>query len=148
MGFWSAIKYAVNSSLGTDEFQPIDQIVKGQRGLVASDNVYAILYSGNMTIGQNAQHDLFVAQWSGSLSIGLAGTNQGVLRIFKNGNEIAPNEQTNTEKGLYVFGSINIEKGDRITLVGAATNATASITQIAILADMTDLSAFDILLEV
>lgn len=36
-------KYAINSTLGTEDFQPLDQIIKGQRTLVASDATYGVI---------------------------------------------------------------------------------------------------------
>lgn len=35
-------KYAVNSTLGTDEFQPLDQMIVGQKMFVASDTPIAV----------------------------------------------------------------------------------------------------------
>lgn len=53
MGFWSGIKHAINSTLGTSEFQPLDKIIDGQRTLAASDSVLNVVFSGNETIGEN-----------------------------------------------------------------------------------------------
>lgn len=36
-------KYAINSTLGTEDFQSLDQIIKGQRTLVASDATYGVI---------------------------------------------------------------------------------------------------------
>ena len=43
MGLWVGIKRALNSTVGTKEFKPLDQIIKGQRTLGASDNVIAVI---------------------------------------------------------------------------------------------------------
>ena len=40
MGLWTGIKYAINSTLGTKEFEPLDKLITNQYRLVASDNVY------------------------------------------------------------------------------------------------------------
>lgn len=40
-------KYALNSTLGTDEFAPLDQIVKGQKTIIASERPLAMLLVGN-----------------------------------------------------------------------------------------------------
>ena len=44
MGFWSGIKYALNSTLGTKDFKPLNEIIRDEilngSGLVSSDNLY------------------------------------------------------------------------------------------------------------
>lgn len=44
MGFWSEIKYALNSTLGTKDFKPLNEIIRDEilngNGLVSSDNLY------------------------------------------------------------------------------------------------------------
>ena len=47
MGLWSAIKHAMNSTLGTSEFEPLDKIIKGQRIYVATDSFTLLKLSGN-----------------------------------------------------------------------------------------------------
>lgn len=55
MGTWSGIKRALNSTLGTSGFKPLDKIITdliiGQKRLVASDNVLAVIVSGSSGIG-------------------------------------------------------------------------------------------------
>ena len=44
MGIWAEIKYALNSTLGTDKFKPLNEIIRDEilngSGLVSSDNLY------------------------------------------------------------------------------------------------------------
>ena len=44
MGLWTGIKYALNSTLGTDKFKPLNEIIRDEilngSGLVSSDNLY------------------------------------------------------------------------------------------------------------
>ena len=47
MGIWSGIKHALNSTLGTPYFETLDDIVRGQKFLDASDDVYVELLSAN-----------------------------------------------------------------------------------------------------
>ena len=46
MGIWTGIKKALNSTLGTSEFQPLDKMIKSQRTYTASDSVLVPLISG------------------------------------------------------------------------------------------------------
>lgn len=46
MSFWSGIKHALNSTLGTEQFQPLDEIVTKQWTIIASDDVYEDIGAG------------------------------------------------------------------------------------------------------
>ena len=50
MGFWSGIKHALNSTLGTASFKPLNEIIEGQRNLAASDSVIAVVNSNPSSI--------------------------------------------------------------------------------------------------
>lgn len=43
MGFWAGIKHALNSTLGTAKFKPLDRILKESMYLVASDTPLYVL---------------------------------------------------------------------------------------------------------
>lgn len=43
MSIWAGIKYALNSTVGTKNFKPLDKLLKDVDGLVASDNLYQIV---------------------------------------------------------------------------------------------------------
>ena len=50
MGFWAGIKHALNSTLGTDDFKPLNQMIQdvnnnviSQKRLAPSDNIIAVL---------------------------------------------------------------------------------------------------------
>ena len=43
MSLWSQIKYAMNSTLGTSEFKPLDKIIEGQRTWGAGEPTIKIL---------------------------------------------------------------------------------------------------------
>lgn len=44
---WVQIKRALNRSLGTKEFKPLDELIKGQKTLIASDNLYSYIGDPN-----------------------------------------------------------------------------------------------------
>lgn len=50
MGFWSGIKHALNSTLGTADFQPLDKIIKSQKNLVADDAPYYTIFVGSEAV--------------------------------------------------------------------------------------------------
>ena len=94
MSFWKEIKYALNSSLGTPSFKPLDIIVKeseknGKRLIAPSnpqDNIYYYCWNGNRV--SNEEEKFFEKQFkmkaSGGCKICAAG--YGTFNIYKNGN--------------------------------------------------------------
>lgn len=44
MSVWAEIKHAVNSSLGTSDFKPLNEIILQTKDLAASDTVYKVIY--------------------------------------------------------------------------------------------------------
>lgn len=43
MGFWAGVKHALNSTLGTENFQSLDKMIVNQTRMVESNNLYANL---------------------------------------------------------------------------------------------------------
>lgn len=39
---WAKIKKAINSTLGTDEFKPLDKLIQGEKRLIANDTILGI----------------------------------------------------------------------------------------------------------
>ena len=44
MGLWTGIKHAINSSLGTNDFKPLDKIIRDSYYVYASDDLLKTLY--------------------------------------------------------------------------------------------------------
>lgn len=62
MGFWSGIKYALNSTLGTKDFKPLNEIIRDEilngSGLVSSDNLYyPSIIEENIDIGRQTSYN-------------------------------------------------------------------------------------------
>lgn len=70
MGIWTGIKHAINSTLGTADFKPLDKIIEGQRTLAASDSVIQVVMSSIKKItSDNTVLGSFVPQTEGSVRI-------------------------------------------------------------------------------
>jgi hypothetical protein len=94
MSFWKEIKYALNSSLGTPSFKPLDIIVKesGKNGkkLIApsdpQDNIYYYCWFEDRV--SNGEEKFFEKQFkmkaSGGCKIWASG--KGTFKVYKNGN--------------------------------------------------------------
>ena len=62
MGLWAGIKYALNSTLGTDKFKPLNEIIRDEilngSGLVSSDNLYyPSIIKENIDIESNTSYN-------------------------------------------------------------------------------------------
>ena len=93
MGFWADIKYALNSTLGTSEFQSLDKIIKGQKTFVANDNILAVLSNGETVWGYSSPIATFTSNTNGSVrlmaNIKTSNTNPGAIGVLDGGVEIA-----------------------------------------------------------
>ena len=152
MSLWAGIKYALNSTLGTNDFEPLDKMILGQKQLLASDNVYQIVKSnaGSVTNPATLNIDLFKLKINGSFKIrayGSASYNPGTIRILKNGVDITSiSVEVQTEDRNYDSSVINAERNDTISVIlSAGTNGRLYVYTISILADIIDGSAIELL---
>ena len=82
MGFWADIKYALNSTLGTSDFKPLNTLIidaiKGQRTLAPSDNIFR--HIANDVYVFNGVVDVpttFSPKTSGAIRLIVSGRNDG-----------------------------------------------------------------------
>ena len=119
MGIWIGIKRALNSTLGTTKFKPLDKILKDSMYLVASDTVLYNIGRANGLRGQektffektiNVNGTIrFVATDSSSLS-----SSYDYVRIYKN-NTLVKTIPYTTSNGLPIT-DITVEKGSVLKL--------------------------------
>lgn len=163
MEFWSGIKYALNSTLGTSDFQSIDKMILGTKGLVESDNLYlntGINESFTATLQSNEVKTLKTSStikinWNGSIRLDfVANSNQGsnrtYVKIYKNDSDIYSQNIGGTFNGST---SITVRKGDVIKIgfllqlgnVAEALNFNVSVSDVKIYADLIDTSGVSII---
>lgn len=129
----SITKYAINSTLGTGEFQPLDKIIKGQRYFAASDTTIAILGSaGTVTYLPKS----FIPKTNGVVKL-TADFEYGTLGgdgldIFEDGNLYATTKK-DTE--------ISVKKNSVYTF---KTKSGTSVSDLKICAQIIDGSLFEI----
>lgn len=118
MGIWTGIKHALNSTLGTNSFQPLDQIIKGQRTLSASDNIIAPIVTSSVGGSSTYVFGTFIPNTVGSVKlvgIGKAySTSGGSFIVKKNGeetNRFTLPYNTSTAYGDDFSYVLNIEQG-------------------------------------
>ena len=94
MGFWAGIKHALNSTLGTEDFIPLDKLIKGQRTLAASDATIAVLVNSTTAITNQEVKYSFVPKTKGAVRIiangyNSSGSSNAYIKIYKNGTQTA-----------------------------------------------------------
>lgn len=150
MGFWVGIKRAINSTLGTSEFQSLDKIIKGQKSLIKSDNLYysfpQVTYQ-NVTSGNNEViKELIKFKCSGSCRIvaeDMTGVSMLWSRVYINGTQVA------TGGSNTLSAEVNFKANDVLSIgLGESVNSqkyTVNINDLRIYADIIDNSALEIL---
>lgn len=153
MGFWTGIKRAVNSTLGTEEFEPLDKIILGTKGLKASENFYSKILSkelhgtaDNPVVIEN----LLEMKWQGSFRLKIYAkgySNTGYVRIKRNGNTVYTFSLDAVTDFKEYYTDISFSNGDIIGLVVTGVNSSygdgeAYLKYVDIYADVTDSSAF------
>lgn len=90
---WAKIKKAINSTLGTKDFKPLDKLILGEKRFVAqSDIVLHSFISGETKLTDYFISDKFVSKLNGTLLLKIGGSGGGstsyTYRIYENGVEI------------------------------------------------------------
>lgn len=131
---WAETKAAINSTVGTDKFEPLDKIIKGNWRLVASEDfVYAsevAQQSGGS--GTYALSNTFKIDANGSIAFAAtAAVPQGAtyrFNVLRNGSVAASASRAGTSTQLVFLCTTSVSKGDTITFSFTREAGTAPIT--------------------
>lgn len=69
MGIWAGIKYALNSTLGTDKFEPLDKILMGEEEYYCNESGDSVTICSNKNFSSTALAGSFTAEMNGSVLI-------------------------------------------------------------------------------
>lgn len=166
MGFWSGIKHALNSTLGTDDFQPLDKIILGMRCLQASGEVYMTLASLEATAVAVGKTEVFSSKQSitpyasGSLKLKITyapggqgyGGSSNIFNVLVNGvvvNSVELSTSKSSTESTATSGIIRYKAGDVITFnaevsAGPYQSLYFSCSAIEILGTLTEYTALNI----
>ena len=153
MGFWACIKYALNSSLGTKNFEPLDQTIMYSKGLSASENnLYYTIADSETYDSSSASEPKQLKQevtfkCAGSANLKFYFTSSGNYTscrfyVYKNGSSYS-SETADNRKATMKSIRISFLPNDVFTFVIRVTaDATnAYLENLGIYAVMQDLSA-------
>lgn len=127
-------KFALNSTLFEDDFEPLDQIIKSKRSLVASDNYYIIHYSGKkykMNCGGSLK---LKAEYKATYG------NDIKVTLYKNETQIKELRvgYNNTEEYAFSF-----EKGDIIRLSRGTGSTDAGTFTVSLCGNVVDATLYE-----
>ena len=110
-------KYAINSTLGTEEFRPLDKIIIGQKALVGSDTTLKVLSNGvSLSDEQTITLGEIIPKMNGVLRLkataNIDNYYSGAITIYINENAILTFSSQNVETK---FADFNVQKGETYT---------------------------------
>lgn len=154
MSIWTGIKHALNSTLGTDKFKPLNEIIDEQRDLVASDSLFRYIFTGsNSYTPYNEAIDIvqFKSNRNGSIRIRFSGINTTeptlTIRIVKADNSsavasVSLNDRMSEYEDFYT--DVLIKKGEVYKIQAyASRRPNATITNLRICANELDISGIE-----
>lgn len=137
MSIWGEIKHALNSTLGTSDFKPLNEIVMQTKDLAASDYLYKVINNNEVS-----RKDIPTHSWvtiasltmhrNGSARIKFdmrSNMDSGAVRISSPNGSVSINASSDTTAG-WVTQSVNISfsKGDTIQIsIGNDTSKSPMI---------------------
>lgn len=152
---WAEIKKSINSDIQ----KPLDVLINGSKGLVASDNLYYkiqvsdIIISGYDTATSISLGKSITFNWTGSVRLkyklyNATNSDYAQLKIYKNGTLAHAIYGVKSEPADYQYTDLDLTKGAAYTFVvsnlsGAGANNTL-LKGLSIYADLIDLSGITV----
>ena len=140
MGMWTGIKYALNSTLGTTKFKPLDKLLTdaiiNQTQMIASDDVYLSLDDFEVSVANTETQELYHPtslkatrngriRLKGTISPSSASAYSFNFVIYKNAEAIY-SYATKTEVEFSIDTDVQINDVIRLYLYAKSSAGTAS----------------------
>jgi hypothetical protein len=145
-------KYAINSTLGTDDFEPLDKIIKGQKTIVASEKPLVTLWASN---DENTFHNddtivSFRANTSGTAKLSVYGYNPtpsktASIVVEINGVNYTVLNLTSAVASTLLSSSFSVKKGDVMNIKVSSGYDGITLKDITLCADVMDGSLVTVL---
>lgn len=119
MGLWAGIKYALNSTLGTDDFKPLDKQITDRIGLIPDENIYTSkdlapnTTDSNLTLSSSTVSNPNIRELS---SMSLCANTQGQVNLKAIGSiTCVQNEATGNSKfSIEIQVEVNVFKNGEL----------------------------------
>lgn len=147
MGIWAEIKHALNSTIGTSDFAPLNELYIKGKTLVASNNHYMDIYLPQEYAPFDVPRKIKMKN-SGSILIranAFSYDRQGGLQILINDTIVKTIYGVNSTKPV-IDGTINFDAGDEISFkyIYGKSGATY-LSDLKIYADVIDTSMLEVI---
>lgn len=124
---WGEIKHAVNSTLGTDEFKPLDQYIESLISIIPSDQMVYMetAFSGTALVDTVVFQKIM--NYGGSLKVGGKNTagSYATITVYVNDTLVDyfyPGGASSTAKEEFMI--FSFQKGDEVKVVCTNKNST------------------------
>lgn len=115
-------KYALNSTIGTDDFEPLDKIIKGQKTIIASNTPFMPLVANADQVGYEAGSIIVTFKVNTKGTARLLAKNvettrdTGYIEVLKNGSELFVEGLTYGQSLELYTRDFSVQRGDVITV--------------------------------
>lgn len=148
MGIWAEIKHALNSTIGTSDFAPLNELYIKGKTLVASNNHYMDIYLPQEYAPFDVPRKIKMKN-SGSVLISanvFSYSNNGGLNVLINNEIVARFQGINTSGGSTQGGTIYFKKGDELSFkYYLGTSGATYVSDLKIFADVVDTSMLEVI---
>ena len=119
MGLWAGIKYALNSTLGTDDFKPLDKQITDRIGLIPDENIYTSkdlapnTTDSNLVLSRNENIKPNIRELS---SMSLCVNTQGQVNLKAKGSITCVQNiaSGNSNLGINIYVEVNVFKNGEL----------------------------------
>lgn len=132
---WAGIKKALNSTLGTSEFKPLDQLIAEGRDLVASDNLFRYLYAGEYNTGSVEEKTIFKFKTNRDGSFRLKFNSKSAyngydrnLEVYRDGERVYQFQPPQNYEDVETTVDIQCYKGAEFEIKVGTNGSTASFS--------------------
>ena len=128
---WAEVKHAINSTVGTSEFKPLDEIVRGNWNLIESENVYiAEKPSYSQSSGIYSLSNSFKMHTNGTVRLRLkAEFSAGyTFQIYKNGTLVDSLAKAGANNEIVFIVTVSVKTNDIFTFKLVRTSGSTGIS--------------------
>lgn len=151
MGLWAEVKRTLNSTLGTDDFKPLDKIIEGQRTLAASDSVIQV-FELDRNVANKSEYEFgrFRTKVNGSVRIIVnysGNSSNSTLRLGIKKNDVEVFYKTVKDSGAdqLLTANIKVDKESEYAIDLRSSSTTYSIHSVSVGANIVDTNLVEVI---
>lgn len=147
MSVWKEIKAAINSTLGTNNFKPLNELmtdlVFNERRFIPSDRMYNDFKTGEIVGRPNLEEKivpLFTTQIDGNFTLKFTTGYYSIITVYVNGESVFYESNYGNSTVINSSPTIVVKKGDTVSIgvMGSGTGRTGSVSNVRMFAEVVD----------